>query len=115
MRRPAIIGIIVSILSFTVAPLASAHEAYVLPASEFDAGLKIFAQHPFAPLVDAVHLHTFLFIALCVAVSYILSFLWSTTSWSDFLDRSSRKPRWWGRSSYASPSAHHSFIPRRRT
>jgi hypothetical protein len=91
MRRPAIIGIIASILSFGIAPLASAHEAYVLPASEFDAGLKIFAQHPFAPLVDAIHLHTFLFIAICVAISYLLSFLWSTTSWSDFLDRLVKK------------------------
>ena len=91
MRRPAIIGMIASILSFAVAPLASAHEAYVLPASEFDAGLKIFAQYPFAPLIDAVHLHTFLFIALCVAVSYVLSFLWSTTNWSDFLDRIVKK------------------------
>lgn len=91
MRHPVIIGIISSILWFAVAPLASAHEAYVLPASEFDAGLKIFAQHPFAPLVDEIHLHTFLFIAACVAISYLLSFLWSTTSWSDLLDRFIKK------------------------
>jgi len=91
MRRSTIIGVIVFILLLGVAPVVFAHEAYVLPANEFQAGLGISAQHPFAPLVDAGHLGTFLLIAVLVAISYILSFLWSATSWSDFLDKFIKK------------------------
>lgn len=91
MRRFIILSSVVLVCLFGAAPAVFAHEAYVLPASEFQAGLNVFAKNPFAPLIDASHLGTFLLIAVLVAISYLLSFFWSATSWSDFLDRFIKK------------------------
>ncbi len=68
-----------------------AHEAYVLPASEFNAGLSVFAQNPFAPLIDPTHWQTFLLISVLVALAYFLVAWWSTSKASDALDKLARK------------------------
>ncbi len=64
----------------------SAHEAYVLPAQEFQQGLQTYSPHPFAPLVDPAHLNTFLLIGGLVALSFVLVFLWATTPLAEIVD-----------------------------
>lgn len=81
----------VIIFGTLVVPVVFAHEAYVLPATEFQAGLKIDASNPLAPLVDPQHLNTFIIIGILVAISYILILLWSTTKFSEILDSVVRK------------------------
>lgn len=66
---------------------AFAHEAYVLPREEFQAGIKINSTNPFGPLVDTSHLQLFLIISVCVALTYFFTVLWSTTSLSQKLDK----------------------------
>ena len=78
-------------LALIVAPIVFAHEAYVLPAYEFQAGLKVDAQNPLAPLVDPQHLKTFIIIGILVALSYLIIILWSTTKLSEILDGVVRK------------------------
>lgn len=70
---------------------AYAHEAYVLPAREFNQGLKINNPDPLGELIDAAHRKIFILISAAVAFTYLLSFLWSTTKSSDYLDKLSRK------------------------
>ncbi|MCL4392338.1 hypothetical protein M1413_03330 [Patescibacteria group bacterium] len=84
---------LMTVLFLFMAPGASAHEAYVLTARQFDAGLNVFAKNPFAPLVDPAHLETFLWTALAVLVSYILVFLWSASKPAEILDRIVRKAK----------------------
>ncbi len=84
---------LMTMLFLFMAPGASAHEAYVLTARQFDAGLQTFAKNPFAPLVDPAHLATFLWTALAVLVSYILVFLWSASKPAEILDRVVRKAK----------------------
>ncbi|HXS15515.1 MAG TPA: DoxX family membrane protein [Candidatus Saccharimonadales bacterium] len=71
--------------------VASAHEAYVLTRQEFDQGLLITAKNPFGPLIDPSHLGLFLFISVCVGLSFLLVLLWSTTSWARVLDKLIKK------------------------
>ncbi len=82
-----------TVLFLFMVPGASAHEAYVLTARQFDAGIKIFAKDPFAPLVDSAHLTTFLWTTLAVVVSYFLIFLWSASKPAEVLDRIVRKAK----------------------
>jgi uncharacterized membrane protein YphA (DoxX/SURF4 family) len=84
---------LMTVLFLFMASGASAHEAYVLTARQFDAGIKIFAQDPFVPLVDSAHLATFLWTALMVLVSYLLVFLWSASKPAEILDRIVRKAK----------------------
>lgn len=93
MRRLVITTISALVSFFALAPLALAHEAYVLPASEFDAGLHQYSTNPFGPLLDASHWQLFLFIAILAAVSYLLALWWSTTAAADALDRFIKKAR----------------------
>ncbi len=74
-----------------LAPVALAHEAYVLPAFEFQAGLKTDAANPLAPLIDPQHLKVFITIGILVALSYLIIIIWSTTKFSDILDKVVRK------------------------
>ena len=76
--------------------LASAHEAYVLTAKQFKAGLATTTPNPFAPLVDPAHLQVFLFTAGAVFISYILIFLWSASKPAEILDRIVRKAKIFG-------------------
>ena len=68
-----------------------AHEAYVLTRDQFQAGLKINSQDPFAPLIDPSHWQLFLTISVIVALSYFFVVLWSTTKISQKLDKLVRK------------------------
>ncbi len=70
---------------------ASAHEAYVLPASEFQKGLQMTATNPLGPLLDSAHLGMFVLIGALVIISYLLVLLWSGTKPSDVLDAIVRK------------------------
>lgn len=85
-----ILGFIISLFLFLPSK-ALAHEAYVLPRDEFQAGLKINSTNPFGPLIDPSHLQLFLIISIFVALSYILVVLWSTTDLSQKLDAFIRK------------------------
>lgn len=71
--------------------IALAHEAYVLPADEFHAGLKVFSHHPFAPLLDPAHFKLTLIITVCVVAAYFLNFLWAGTRPAAAIDRFLKK------------------------
>lgn len=82
-----VMGVTVAVSPFLFsAHVVSAHEAYVLTASEFKAGLESYTRYPFAPLFDAAHIKTFLLTALAVIFSYILVFIWSASRLSQALD-----------------------------
>lgn len=70
-----------------VGPLAFAHEAYVLTARQFQAGLKQYSPDAFAPLLDPSHWSLFLLIAALVAASFGLSFVFATLNTASILDR----------------------------
>ena len=72
---------------FLFPPPVYAHEAYVLTHDQFMKGLDTPSPHPLNALINQSHVHAFLIISICVAVTYTLSVLWSTTSWAGFLDR----------------------------
>lgn len=76
--------------------IASAHEAYVLTAKQFQAGLATTTPNPFAPLVDPAHLQIFLLTAAAVFISYVLVFLWSASKPAEILDRLVRKAKIFG-------------------
>jgi uncharacterized membrane protein YphA (DoxX/SURF4 family) len=81
---------------FFVPAFASAHEAYVLTAKQFVAGLATTTLNPFSPLVDPTHLQIFLVTAACVLISYILVFLWSATKPAEIFDRVVRRANIFG-------------------
>lgn len=91
MKRILLPLFVLTVLFGVPALSASAHEAYVLPAQEFQQGLASTSLNPLAPLIDPSHLNTFLLIGGLVALSFILVFLWSATSFAEALDRIIRK------------------------
>ncbi|HZZ99692.1 MAG TPA: DoxX family membrane protein, partial [Candidatus Paceibacterota bacterium] len=83
--------LVFSAMFLALAAPALAHEAYVLPASEFQPGLHVYSSNPFAPLIDPSHWKLFLLISALVAISYVLVLWWSTTNVSDRFDRLVKK------------------------
>ncbi len=92
--RNKILGWFYLVLAFLgLAPfgLALAHEAYVLPANQFHAGLKVFSQHPFAPLLDPAHFKLSAIITVCVVTGFALNFLWAATKPAARIDKFLKK------------------------
>lgn len=84
------------IVFLSLAPYSFAHEAYVLSREDFQRGLKINTQNPFAPLTDSSHWQIFLTISIIVAISYSIVVLFSTTKLSQKLDKAVRKLAFFG-------------------
>ncbi|MBU6447482.1 DoxX family protein [Patescibacteria group bacterium] len=93
MRKKLLGWFYIALALFGLTPLAMAfaHEAYVLPANEFHAGLKVFSQHPFAPLLDPAHFKLSVIITICVVSAYALNFLWAATKPAAAIDRFLKK------------------------
>lgn len=69
----------------------SAHEAYVLPHSEFQQGLQIYSSNPLASLIDSTHVQISFLITLFVIVGYTAVILWSMTKPAAMLDKMLKK------------------------
>lgn len=77
----------------TFTPLAFAHEAYVLTQNQFNAGLQIYAQNPFAPLLSSQYLKVSVIITISIIALYLLNVIWSTTDLAGRLDKLIKKAR----------------------
>lgn len=65
---------------------AYAHEAYVLPADQFNQGLKTYSQNPLRPLFENTYIHATLGITWCIIIVYLLSLLWSASKPAESID-----------------------------
>lgn len=64
-----------------------AHEAYVLSPQQFNEGLKIYSQNPFAPLLSSQFIKITAIITICVVIVYFLNLIWSTAPLAARLDK----------------------------
>lgn len=91
MRRILQALSLTAVFFFIFKKFAFAHEAYVLTHNEFQTGLMVFATNPFAPLLNPQYIHISAIITLCVAIVYMLNFLWATTTSAAILDKVIKK------------------------
>ena len=91
MRKVFHILSLTTLFFFVFKQFAFAHEAYVLTRTEFDSGLMVFTSNPFAGLFDPKYFQITAIITVCVAIAYILNFLWAATRPAALLDKFIKK------------------------